>query len=77
MTGVAARLMQEQTGVFAERMQERLLYVLGYSVSVFGNSVSVFGNSVSVFGNSVSVFGNSVSVFSNSVSHSARFIGLP
>ena len=33
--------MQGQTGVFAERMQGRHLYVLGYSVSVFGNSASM------------------------------------
>jgi hypothetical protein len=41
VTGVIVGLMQRQTGVFAEQMQERHLYVLGYSVSVFGNSVSM------------------------------------
>ena len=33
--------MQGQTGVFAERMQGRHLYVLGYSASVFGNLASM------------------------------------
>ena len=41
MTGVTAGLMQGWTGVFVERMQGRLLYVLGYSASVFGNLVSM------------------------------------
>jgi len=41
VTGVIVGLMQRQTGIFAEQMQERHLYVLGYSVSVFGNSVSM------------------------------------
>jgi hypothetical protein len=41
VTGVIAGLMQGQTGVFAERMQRRHLYVLRYSASVFGNSVSM------------------------------------
>jgi hypothetical protein len=38
---VTAGLMQGRTGVFPERMQERHLYVLRYSASVFGNSVSM------------------------------------
>ena len=39
--GVTAGLIQEQTGVFAERMQGWHLYVLRYSVSVFGKSASM------------------------------------
>jgi hypothetical protein len=42
VTGVIAGLMQGRTGVFAEWMQGRHLYVLGYLASVFGNSVSMF-----------------------------------
>ena len=41
VTWVTAGLMQGQAGVFAERMQGRHLYVLGYSASVFGNSASM------------------------------------
>jgi hypothetical protein len=41
VTGVIAGLMQGRTGVFAEWMQGRHLYVLGYLASVFGNSVSM------------------------------------
>jgi hypothetical protein len=41
VTGVIAGLMQGQIGIFAERMQGRHLYVLGYSVSIFGNLVSI------------------------------------
>jgi hypothetical protein len=39
VTGVTVRLMQGRTGVFAERMQGRHLYVLGYSASVFGERI--------------------------------------
>jgi hypothetical protein len=39
--GVIVELMQGQTGVFAEWMQGRYLYVLSYSASVFNNSVSM------------------------------------
>jgi hypothetical protein len=41
VTRVTAELIQGQIEVFAERMQGQLLYVLGYSVSIFGNSVSM------------------------------------
>jgi hypothetical protein len=39
--GVIARLIQEQTGVFAEQIQGWHLYVLRYLASVFGNSVGM------------------------------------
>ena len=41
VTRVAVGLMQGQTGVFAEQMQGRLLYILRYSASIFSNSVSI------------------------------------
>jgi hypothetical protein len=52
VTGVIAGLMQGQTGVFAEQMQERYLYVLGYSVSVFGNLVSMLIATLGLSGHS-------------------------
>jgi hypothetical protein len=52
MTGVIAGLMQGRTGVFAERMQGRHLYVLGYSASVFGNSVSMLIATLGLSGHS-------------------------
>jgi hypothetical protein len=52
VTGVTAGLMQGRTGVFAERMQGRLLYVLGYSASVFGNSVSMLIAALGLSGHS-------------------------
>ena len=52
MTGVAAGLMQGQTGVFAEWMQGRHLYVLGYSASVFGNLVSMLIATLGLSGHS-------------------------
>jgi hypothetical protein len=39
--GVTAGLMQGRIGVFAEWIQGRHLYILGYLASVFGNSVSM------------------------------------
>jgi hypothetical protein len=50
--GVAAGLMQGQTGVFAEQMQGRLLYVLGYLASIFGNSVSMLITALGLSGHS-------------------------
>ena len=41
MTWVTAGLMQGQTEVFAEQIQGRYLYILGYLVSVFNNSASM------------------------------------
>jgi hypothetical protein len=41
VTGVITGLIQGRTGIFAEWMQGRHLYVLRYSVSVFGNLVSM------------------------------------
>src|SRR5580692_6251561 len=52
MMGVTAGLMQGRTGVFAEWMQRRLLYVLGYSASVFGNSVSMLIAALGLLGHS-------------------------
>jgi hypothetical protein len=52
VTGVIAGLMQGQTEVFAERMQGRHLYVLGYSASVFGNSVSMLIATLGLSGHS-------------------------
>ena len=52
MTGVTAGLIQGQAGVFAEQMQERHLYVLGYSASVFGNSVSILIMMLGLLGHS-------------------------
>jgi len=50
VTKVAVRLIQGQTGVFAERMQGQHLYVLEYSVSVFGNSASMLIASLRLIG---------------------------
>jgi hypothetical protein len=52
VTGVIARLMQRRTGVFAERMQGRHLYVLRYLASVFGNSVSMLIATLGLLGHS-------------------------
>ena len=41
MTEITAGLIQEQTGVFAKRMQGRHLYILRYSANIFGNSASI------------------------------------
>jgi hypothetical protein len=50
--GVAAGLMQGQTGVFAEQMQGRHLYILGYSASLFGNLVSILIATLGLSGHS-------------------------
>ena len=50
--GIAAGLMQGRIGVFAERMQGRHLYILGYSASVFGNSVSMLIATLGLSGHS-------------------------
>jgi hypothetical protein len=47
---VIAGLMQGRTGVFAEQMQGRYLYVLRYSASVFSNSVSMLIATLSLSG---------------------------
>jgi hypothetical protein len=52
VTGVIAGLIQGRTGVFAERMQGRHLYILGYSASIFGNSVCMLIATLGLSGHS-------------------------
>ena len=56
------------TGVAAGLMQGRLLYVFGYSVSVFGNSVSVLIVTLGLSGYS-NGYRATVAVASNSFIH--------
>src|SRR5580692_9379225 len=72
--GVAAGLMQGRTGVFAERMQGRHLYVLRYSASVFSNSVSMLIATLGLSGHS-NGYRATVAVVRN-ISHPFSFIVL-